>query len=75
MKPILHLPLKRQYFEEIRDGIKLEEYRLCNPYWAKRLEGREYEKIVLALGYPRRDAHELRITCTWNGYTLTSSPP
>lgn len=40
--PDLVLPLKREYFEHIRDGLKLEEFWLCNPYWAKRLEGREY---------------------------------
>lgn len=25
----LHLPLKREYFEAIRDGTKFEEYRAC----------------------------------------------
>ena len=35
----LYLPLKREYFEAIRDGTKTEEFRLCTPHWAKRLEG------------------------------------
>ncbi|MFC3216629.1 hypothetical protein [Comamonas sp. JC664] len=51
----LHLPLKRQYFEAIRDGTKLEEFRLCTPYWAKRLEDRAYDRIILTSGYPARD--------------------
>ena len=36
----LVLPLKAEYFHQIKDGTKLEEYRLCTPYWRKRLEGR-----------------------------------
>jgi ASC-1-like (ASCH) protein len=33
----LHLSLKREYFEAIRAGTKTEEYRLCTPYWQRRL--------------------------------------
>lgn len=33
----LHLPLKREYFEAIRDGSKPEEFRLCTEHWRKRL--------------------------------------
>lgn len=37
MTATLRLPLKRQWFEMIRSGEKLEEYREITPYWIKRL--------------------------------------
>lgn len=65
----LTLPLKREYFEAIRDGTKLEEYRLCTPFWRKRLEGREFDSVVLTLGYPARDDHGRRLVRAWRGFT------
>lgn len=49
----LTLPLKAAYFHQIREGRKLKEYRLCTPYWAKRLVGRSYTRVVLTLGYQK----------------------
>lgn len=67
----LILPLKREYFEQIKAGEKWFEYRLCNDYWRKRLDGHEaYDRIILTLGYPRRDDHERRIVRPWRGYTI-----
>jgi hypothetical protein len=68
----LHLPLKREYFEAIRDGRKPEEYRLCNAYWTKRLPSPFgiYDRIVLTLGYPARDDHAKRLVLPWRGYTI-----
>lgn len=66
----LNLPLKREYFEAIRDGRKLEEYRLCTPHWRKRLEGRKFDRIVLTLGYPARDDYDRRLVLPWRGYTV-----
>lgn len=62
------LPLKAEYFCAIRDGEKVEEYRLDTPYWRKRLVGREYKCIVLTLGYPKRGDHDRRIIKPWRGY-------
>lgn len=45
------LPLKREYFEQIKAGTKIEEYRLLNHFWALRLEGRDFDRVVLTLGY------------------------
>lgn len=36
MKP-LRLPLKKEWFEMTKAGIKTEEYRNINEYWCKRL--------------------------------------
>jgi len=68
----LHLSLKREYFEAIRDGSKTEEYRLCTPYWQKRLASPFglYDRIVLTLGYPARDDHSRRLERPFEGYTI-----
>jgi hypothetical protein len=39
----LHLNLNAEYFDQINSGEKPDEYRLCTPYWVKRLEGRTYD--------------------------------
>lgn len=69
MKRILHLPLKKIYFEQIKLGIKKEEYRLQNEYWSKRLENREYDEIHIKLGYPKHDDSERIIIVPWLGVT------
>lgn len=65
----LTLHLKREYFDQIVAGEKTEEYRLITPYWIKRLDGRQYERVVLLKGYP--SAHDLskRVVRHWRGYT------
>lgn len=35
-KPILHLNLKRKWFDMIKSGEKKEEYREIKPYWDKK---------------------------------------
>ncbi len=67
---VLTLALKRQYFEAIRSGVKLEEYRLATPYWRHRLEGKTFESIVLTLGYPGRTVSERRLLRPWRGMQL-----
>jgi len=47
----LEIIIKRQYFNEIKIGEKIEEYRLVNQYWAKRLVGKEYTHIIFKNGY------------------------
>lgn len=63
----LVLSVKRIYFEQIRDGVKPDEYRLCTPYWKKRLEGREYDRVVITLGYPSKNDNERRLIRPWRG--------
>lgn len=63
----LTLHLKREYFEQITSGKKVEEYRLVTPYWQKRLEGREYERVIICMGYPSRGDTSRRIVCPWRG--------
>lgn len=66
----LHLPLKRCYFEQIRDGSKDEEYRLCTPFWRRRLAGKTFDRIVLTLGYPPATDASRRLERPWRGYSI-----
>lgn len=68
----LHLALKGEYFDAIKAGMKTEEYRLCTPYWMKRLASPFglYDRIVLTRGYPPRGDAERRLVLPWQGYTI-----
>ena len=68
MTRVLHLAMKGQYFDEIRSGEKPEEFRLCTPFWAKRLEGRDYDEIQLTRGYPAKGDVERHMTRPWRGW-------
>lgn len=68
----LVLPLKAEYFHQIKAGTKLEEFRLCTPYWRKRLEGRTFDRIVLTLGYPAASDTARRLVRPWRGYRETT---
>ena len=54
---ILHLTLKKQWFDMIASGVKREEYREIKPYWTRRLAdlGTEYDAVKFRNGY-RRDS-------------------
>jgi hypothetical protein len=53
----LYLNLKGEYFDQIKSGKKIWEYRLYNDYWRKRLLNgccfKEWEKIIIRKGYPK----------------------
>lgn len=48
---ILHLTLKKKWFDLILSGKKTEEYREIKPYWEKRLMGKTYDKVIFRNGY------------------------
>jgi len=50
---ILHLTLKKKWFDMIRSGIKKEEYREIKPYWRKRLLHSKFDAIHFRNGYGR----------------------
>ncbi|HEK4046067.1 TPA: ASCH domain-containing protein [Pseudomonas aeruginosa] len=68
----LTLPLKGEYFDEIKAGTKPEEYRQVTSYWRKRLEGRSYDSIELTRGYPKRDDAARRLVLPWKGYRVAT---
>lgn len=67
---ILKLNLKRQWWEQIRDGVKTSELRLVNDYWTKRLVGKEFDIIELCLGYPKKGDMDRIFYRHWNGFTI-----
>jgi len=67
-KRILHLSVKKIYFDQIRSGEKPDEYRLVTEYWIKRLEGREYDEIHVKCGYPKAgDMSRIEVR-PWSGF-------
>ena len=66
----LILPVKRVYFDLMVQGMKLAEYRLCTPYWLKRLQGCKYDRAIVTLGYPKRDDTARRLIVPYRGYTM-----
>jgi hypothetical protein len=68
----LVLPLKAEYFNAIRTGEKKEEFRLCTPFWRKRLDGKTFSRVVLTLGYPSRDDEARRLVMPWRGMRETT---
>lgn len=68
-KKILTLNLKRKYFEEIKSGVKTEEFREYKDFWRKRLENRNYDIIAIKLGYPKKGFDQDKVIYfKWNGY-------
>ena len=57
---ILHLPLKKEWYEMIENGVKTEEYREIKPYWCKRLLGFNFVNFSCRYGYEN---------CNGKGYT------
>jgi len=68
--PFLHLNLKAEYFDAIATGEKFEEYRLATAYWARRLEGHQFEGIVLKKGYPKRGDSSRTLSRPWAGFSI-----
>lgn len=68
----LVLHVKKEYFQLIAEGNKKEEYRKVCLYWGKRLDGKTFDNVVIACGYPSRLDDGLWITFPWNGCYIKS---
>lgn len=64
----IRLAVKREYFEQIKAGMKTEEYRLNNEYWRKRLYGKSYARVIITLGYPPHGDTGKTLIFAWRGY-------
>ena len=53
MTKVLHLVLKRKYFERIYNKTKKVEYRDFTSYWSKRLEDKNFTHIKFQLAYSK----------------------
>ena len=50
---ILHLTLKKKWFDMISSGIKKEEYREIKPYWNRRLGLNKFDVVCFRNGYAK----------------------
>ncbi len=64
---ILKLAVKKQYFYEIKLGIKKEEFRMIKDYWIKRLQ-KNYDEVHITLGYPKKDEINKILKFKFTGY-------
>lgn len=70
---VLYLNLKAVYFDQIKRGVKTEEYRLYNDYWKKRLlepdgyVSKIWDRVILRSGYPKKDDYEKQLNRPWMG--------
>lgn len=70
-RSVLHLRLKRQWFDEIASGRKRVEFRARTDYWRKRLEDKHFDEIRFVNGYGSdrpwmRVAYEGLYKSRWN---------
>lgn len=66
----LQLALKGEYFDDIKNGNKIFEFRLVNEYWTKRLVGKSYDKLIITKGYPAKEDTERKMIFDYVGYEL-----
>ncbi|EBU8357357.1 ASCH domain-containing protein [Salmonella enterica subsp. enterica serovar Typhimurium] len=64
----LQLAVNGEYFDQMKSGEKKFEYRLLNDYWRKRLVNRDYDRLIITRGYPRKDDTDRRIDVPYLGY-------
>ena len=65
----LRLHLTGFYFDQVRAGEKLVEYRLAD-VWEKKLEWRQFSEVILCRGYPRLGDRERTLRREWHGYKI-----
>lgn len=66
----LQLAVKGEYFDAMKRGEKTEEYRLVNPYWGRRIFGRDYDQLIITRGYPRKDDESKRLVIPYDGFEV-----
>jgi hypothetical protein len=70
----LFLHVTSEYFDQIRDGEKSEEYRLVCPYWISRIAERKcpFDGIHVFRGFPKNNSWTSKnyIHFPWNGYEV-----
>ena len=59
---ILHLTLKKKWFNLIASGKKTVEYREFKPYWEKRLVAKRFTEVHFRNGYGTDDPF-MRVAC------------
>ena len=65
MVKVLHLTLKKKWFDLIKSGEKKIEYREVKPYWKKRIADKSFDLIHFRNGYSKSSPAML---VEYNGY-------
>jgi hypothetical protein len=74
MTKILHLTLKKEWFDQIAAGEKVEEYRENKPYWTKRLVDsanryKQFNEIHFRNGYSKNAPFmKVKAGCIFKAY-------
>lgn len=66
----LQLAVCGEYFDAMKRGDKTEEYRLVTPFWSTRIIDRDYDRLIITKGYPRKDDDDRRIDVPYAGYEI-----
>ncbi|QBX86402.1 ASCH domain-containing protein [Enterobacter roggenkampii] len=66
----LQLAVNGEYFDQMKAGEKTEEYRLVTSFWSKRILERNYDRLIITRGYPKRDDASKRIDVPYAGYEV-----
>ncbi|EON5964072.1 ASCH domain-containing protein [Escherichia coli] len=66
----LQLAVNGEYFDQMKSGEKTEEYRLVTSFWSKRILARNYDRLIITRGYPKRDDASKRIDVPYAGYEV-----
>lgn len=66
----LRLNLKGCYFDAIRDGTKLTEYRSFDKWWHRLSWQGPWGDILLLRGYPKADDESRMLRRKWNGFKV-----
>lgn len=66
---VLRLAVRKEYFEQIKAGIKKEEYREIKDYWIKRLS-KHYDQVWITLGYPKKTEKEKVLKFKYDGFCI-----
>lgn len=62
--------LEKKYFEQIKSGLKTEEYREKKTFWTKRLVNRHFDVVIIKMGYPKKGQDEGKVLYfKWKGYS------
>ena len=64
---ILRLHLKREYWEQVRDGRKTHEFRRVS-VWRRKLVNKGFDEVHLLLGYPKSGDTSSILRRKWRGY-------
>ena len=62
--------LKSNWFNLIKSGKKISEYRECKPYWKRVEKLKAGDKIIFCLGYPKKCDISKRLVKTFTKLSI-----